>query len=236
MSKKNNEEVKLPWYKRLKGWQYVLLNIVALAVAAVLLLWGAMLFLDVYTRNHSSFRMPDVKGMTQADAIARLKKDKLYMEITDSIYVAGEVPGIILETTPKAGTLIKNKRTIYVTVNTMSVKTLPIPSFEEQSERSVEMILRGTGFTDIIKVYTPSPHDQLVLSIKDATGRYLMPGDRVPYTTQLILEIASAEEYQALMLDSLAMGDVDSLGLSLETSPGEPPIEETDDDGGELWF
>lgn len=227
MSKNKQEEVKRPWYKELKGWKFVLFNIAAMAVAGILLLLGVMFFLNIYTRHNGSFRMPDIKGMTQEDAIARLKKENLYMEIADSIYVTGEVPGIILETTPKAGTLIKSKRTVYVTVNTMSIKTIPLPNFEGQSERSVEMILKGAGFANIVKEYVAGPHDRLVLHIKDRTGRYLMAGDRIPYTTQLVMEVASAEAYQTMMLDSLTMNSVDSLHLT--------PSEGTDD-GGENWF
>lgn len=229
MSKHKDEEVKLPWHKRLKGWQYLLLNIGAMIVVGILLLWGAMGLLSIYTRHNGSFMMPDIKGMTQEDAIARLKKDHLYMEIADSVYVAGEVPGIILETTPKAGTLIKSRRTIYVTVNTMNIKTIALPQFEEQSARSVEMILKGAGFTNIVKEYVPGPHDQLVLHIKDQTGKYLMAGDRIPYTTQLIMEVASTEAYQAMMLDSLVVSSMDSL-YSAPASPQEIGGD------GENWF
>lgn len=226
---KQTKEVDRSKAKRPKGWGYLILNLVAMAVVAFLLLGLAMVVLNLYTRHGKAIEMPEVRGMTQEQAKQRLAKDHLWMEITDSIYTPGEVPGIVLETTPKAGTLIKNRRTIYVTVNTMSVRSITIPKFEGLSARSVEQVLRGAGFSQVSVVLVPSPHDQLVLRMLDNKGRYLMSGDRVPYTTPLVLEVGSAEAYAAEMLDSLSGNVIDSV----HPTQGVPLDEE---EGGEQWF
>lgn len=244
MEKNQDEEVRLPWYRRmlgfghLTGWKLLVANLGAMIVAGLLLLWLSMGWLDLYTRHNGSLRMPDIKGMTQEEAMERLENDHLYMEITDSIYVEGEVPGVILETTPKAGTLIKSKRTIYVTVNTLSVKSIAIPTYEGLSERSVEMILKGAGFANISKVYVAGPHDQLVLHIIDATGRYLVAGERVPYDTRVVMEVSSSEAYEAAMLDSLTWIGVDSAlsSPSATTSTTPAPRKSTTTEDPDNWF
>lgn len=224
--KKEAIEEERPWYRQMSGGKWLLLNIVGLFVAGALLMGAAALFLGVYTQHNGAFRLPDIKGLSREEARAQLEAHHLTMEVIDSTYVAGEAPGIVLETAPKAGTLIKRHRTIFVTVNTQQVKTIPIPKYEGLSERSVEMVLKGAGFIEVVKEYVPSPHNQLVLHIKDQSGRYLMAGDRVPYTTKLTLEVASAEAYRAELLDSLGVQSPDSLNVQSAT-----PEEE-----GESWF
>ncbi len=231
MDNKTTQDTEQPKSKR-AGWKTILLNIGLIVVAGLLLLWGAMWFLDIYTKHDKAFRLPDIKGMTQEEAEMCLRADKLLMEVTDSLYVEGKAPGVIIETTPKAGALIKSNRVIYVTVNTMSAKMIRIPQYQELSERSVEMMLKGAGFVDIIKEYVPGEHNLLVLRIKDASGRYLMPGDRVPYNERLTVEVSSSDAYQAAMLDSLVMEGINS---SEDMPTHEEPTADPEGDG-EDWF
>lgn len=198
-----DEELKLPWKKGLPGWVHILIHIGLIVVVSLLLLWGTMLFLKGYTRYGQAIKTPDVVGLTQENAMEILEQANLYLEVVDSVYVEGKAPGTILDTTPRAGSRIKPQRTIFATVNTVSVKSIKLPQFEELSERSVEMMLRGAGFKHISSEYVPGQHHLLVLRIKDDRGRYLQAGDRVPYNTPLIMEVSSAELYETALMDSL---------------------------------
>ncbi|MDO5017474.1 MAG: PASTA domain-containing protein [Porphyromonas sp.] len=233
MSKRATEgdETKDTGKKGMSGVKYLLINIGLMVLVGLLLLWGSMLFLKGYTRHGQSIRLPDISGLNPQAAQQLLKKEHLNIEIVDSVYVEGVTPGIILDTTPKEGSLIKQGRTIFVTVNTMSVKQITIPNFAEQSERSVEMTLKGAGFKNVTAEYVPGQHHLLVLRLKDSTGRYLDAGDRVPYNTQLIMEVSSADMYEAQMLDSLTMTGIEE---SLTPTPIEPDLSE--DNNGENWF
>lgn len=230
----DKEEKKVRGIKGLKPWQQVLVHLGLMIVLGLLLLWAAMGFLKVYTRHDAAFRMPDVRGMSQQEANQVLAKAKLYMDITDSVYVESKPAGVILETTPKAGSMIKSKRTVYVTVNTQNVKTLPVPDFSDNtSRRQAEGILRGTGFTNFTVLYVPGPYHDLVLHLKDASGRILMPGQRVAYNEPLTLEVASQEAYRESMLDSLILEGIDEAAAprSAPTAPEQPQGND-----GEDWF
>lgn len=227
MSNKETEdrELKLPWSNKQPWWLKLLIHIGLIAAAGLLFLWGAMLFLNLYTRHGKAIETPDIVGLSQEEAAEVLDHAHLNMEVVDSVYVEGQIPGIILDTTPKAGSRIKPHRTIFVTVNTMSVKSIMIPQFEELSERSVEMMLKGAGFKYVTIEYVPGPHHLLVLHLKDNTGKYLNAGDRVPYDTHLIMEVSSADAYESALLDSLQNSSPDLLP--------DAPLEEP---SGENWF
>lgn len=221
----DEKELKLPWSNKQPWWLRLLIHIGLIVLAGLLLLWGSMFFLKIYTRHGKAIETPDIIGLSQVEASEMLGRSHLNMEVVDSVYVEGQTPGIILDTTPKAGSRIKPYRTIFVTVNTMNVKSIKIPEFEELSERSVEMMLKGAGFKNVTIEYVPGPHHLLVLHLKDSTGRYLSAGERIPYNTHLIMEVSSAEAYETAMMDSL---ENSSLDLPLDT-----PIEEP---SGENWF
>lgn len=126
-----DEELKLPWKKGLPGWVHILIHIGLIVVVSLLLLWGTMLFLKGYTRHGQAIKTPDVVGLTQENAMEILEQANLYLEVVDSVYVEGKAPGTILDTTPRAGSRIKPQRTIFATVNTVSVKSIKLPQFEE---------------------------------------------------------------------------------------------------------
>lgn len=208
---KPKEEETPQSIKKWSNWKIILLNIGLMVLVGLLLIWATMGFINRYTKHDQAFRLADIRGLSQTEAMEKLAESHLYMEVTDSIYVEGKAPGVVLETTPRAGALIKSDRTIYVTVNTNSTKKISIPAYQELSERSVEMMLKGAGFVNITKEYVPGEHNLLVLRIKDSTtGRYLIPGDRIPYNTPITMEVSSSDAYETAILDSLELNDTDA--------------------------
>lgn len=216
------------------GKQLILLHvlgIIALSVVLVLLTLG---WLKIYTRHYNSVTVPAIQGMSQEEAIATLKKEHLYMEVVDSVYNEALEPGVIIETTPAAGSVIKDRRTIYVVINNMQVKKSIIPDVHEISRRQAEALIRRAGFTDLRIKFVPGEYNNLALRIKDQYGRILTEGIELPFNDPLILEVSSRE----LLTDSLRMLN-DSLMLLQQATPSdeqrETPQQTTGGDD-ESWF
>lgn len=222
--------------KQTKAWRVILFNVVAMVIIGMVLIWLSMLLLKSYTRHDKAFRMPDVIGMTQEEAQRTLGQEKLKMEITDSLYSELMPPGVILETTPKPGSMIKTERTIYVIVNNSQVKQLSVPEVHEISRRQAEALLRGSGFINVTVKYIPGTFHDLALYLKDPHGRILTVGEKIPYNMPLTLEVTNSDMMEEAIRDSLISEGVDE--SLIHNGPKDSPTQTNDvpDNSGEDWF
>ena len=208
--------------QRRGSWWQIPLHAVLILLAGAALLWGALAFLKAYTRFGEAVEVPDLKGMSRPDAVRILAGRDLEMEITDSVYVEAATPGIVMESNPRAGSRVKSGRVIFVTVNALNPRQIPLPQVIQLSKRQAVATLKGAGFVDIREKYVTGEFNDLVLAVKDGTtGVLLASGKRLSYNAPVLLEISSAmlldsleRVERAMMMDSLAR-----LGIGVEESP-----------------
>lgn len=152
-------------------------------VAAILLLFiiykATFSWLDSYTNHGQEIVVPDLAGMSTDDAALLLSKQSLKISVVDSIYVKGKALGCIVEQTPLAGEKIKADRTVYLIVNSSSVRKVTMPDIREYSLRQAESMLQSIGLKVDSIVYIPSEFKDLVQYVKQKN----MPvevGARIP--------------------------------------------------------
>ena len=134
--------------------KYFWLNLIAMMAVVILLLFGVLKWLDVYTRHGEAVVVPDVKGMTVGEAEMLLRNHGLVCVVSDSNYVKNKPAGSILELNPSAGQKVKEGRTIYLTINTLDVPLRLVPDVADNSSvrqaqgmtvGEAEMLLRNHG-------------------------------------------------------------------------------------------
>lgn len=217
----------------------IILNILGMMAASVALVFLALGGLKLYTRHYNSVEVPSIKGLSQDDARKTLKALHLDMEVVDSVYNEALEPGIILDTTPAEGAIIKDRRTIYVIINNMQIKKATVPDVYEVSRRQAEALVRRAGFSDLNVAFVPGEYNNLALRLKNRLGQILVPGDELPFNEPITLEVSSKE----LLTDSLKMQNDSLIHLqNLPTTPintipqGTPSKTTTSDDDEEGWF
>jgi beta-lactam-binding protein with PASTA domain len=97
------------------------------------------------------------------------------------VYLRNTQPGIIVEQTPRAGTAVKHDRIIFLTVNAMTKKIIPLPNLINVSERQATYTLSSLGFEVGNIEVVPSEFSDLVLDVKYkgysvAAGKTLVDG------------------------------------------------------------
>ena len=123
------------------------LNIVAMIVVVVVMIFGVLKWMDVYTHHGETVVVPDVKGMTTEEAAKMFRNRGLVAVISDTKYVKDKAAGIILELKPGAGEKVKEGRTVYLTVNTLDVPLRVIPDVADNSSlRQAQAKLLSAGF------------------------------------------------------------------------------------------
>ena len=172
--------------------KYFWLNLIAMMAVVILLLFGVLKWLDVYTRHGEAVVVPDVKGMTVGEAEMLLRNHGLVCVVSDSNYVKNKPAGSILELNPSAGQKVKEGRTIYLTINTLDVPLRLVPDVADNSSvRQAQAKILAAGFK-LSENELISGEKDWVYGVK-CKGRQLNMGDKVPVGATLTLLVGDGE-------------------------------------------
>lgn len=166
----------------------ILLHIGLMFLVAIVIGWLAMMWLDVWTRHDDTIVVPTVKSLTYDDATRRLSEEGLVAVLSDSVYDKSTRPGTVIDQNPKVGTVVKEGREIYLTINAFSPKMVTIPTLTDMSVRQAKSILEGLEIKNIVEKRIPSDFKDLVLGVY-YKGHRLSPGARVPVNATVELEV-----------------------------------------------
>lgn len=180
----------------------VLLHIGLMILTAVAIAWLAMLWLKVWTRHDQTITVPSVKSMTYESASRMLAAEGLVAVLSDSVYDKVTSPGTVIEQNPKVGTVVKEGREIYLTINAFSPKMVTIPTLTDISVRQAKSILEGLEIRNIVEKRVPSEFKDLVLGVY-YKGHRLAPGARVPVNATVELEIGEGVNDTLVDTDSI---------------------------------
>ena len=205
--------------------KYFWVNIVVMIVAVVLIVFGVMKWLDVYTRHGEAVVVPDVKGMTVEEASKMFRNHGLVCVVSDSNYVKNKAAGIVLDVNPGAGQKVKEGRTIYLTINTLSIPLRAIPDVADNSSlRQAEARILASGFKLNDIEYMAGEKDW-VYGVK-YQDRVLAMGEKVPMGATLTLMVGNGGE---------EMQEGDSLSADEGAEPREVVTSESSA-ADESWF
>ncbi|MFR2068865.1 MAG: PASTA domain-containing protein [Bacteroides nordii] len=194
--------------------KYFGLNLIAMMAVVILLLFGVLKWLDVYTRHGEAVVVPDVKGMTVGEAEMLLRNHGLVCVVSDSNYVKNKPAGSILELNPSAGQKVKEGRTIYLTINTLDTPLRLVPDVADNSSvRQAQAKILAAGFK-LSESELISGEKDWVYGVK-YKGRQLNMGDKVPVGATLTLLVGDGE---TLVQDSDSLGIVEDAAGTTDVS------------------
>ena len=134
--------------------KWIVKHIVAAAVVAVVLVVGAMIFLNLVTRHGQELVVPDLSNLTveQADSVAA--SCKMVVDVTDSVYVKRMKRGAVYRQNPAPGSRVKEGRRISLTINAINAKQITMPDLVSLSMRQAkaELLSRGLLLGKLIYV------------------------------------------------------------------------------------
>ena len=179
-------------FLRKLGSRYLWGNLAAMAAVVALLCLGVKYGLAVYTHHNESIPVPNLRGMDYDKAAALIERDGLQIVVSDSGYNKTLPGGCVLAQTPDYGASVKAGRIVYVTVNSPSSPTVPIPDIVDNSSvREATAKLRALGFV-LLEPSRVTGEKDWVYGI-DAHGRRLSTGDRVAVGTPLRLLVGDGQ-------------------------------------------
>ena len=125
----------------------IFIHLALMIVAAIAIGWLAMLWLDSWTRHGETISVPAVRSLAYDRAVDMLTAEGLKGIVADSVYDNRTQPGTVIEQNPKAGTIVKEGREVYLTINAFSPKMVTLPLAIRYISASGPLDTRGSGDT-----------------------------------------------------------------------------------------
>lgn len=159
-----------------------MVNVVVLAVVLSLLVGFLAFYLDSYTHHGEQITVRPLEGRTLEEVEELLATNKLNYVVNDTGYSADLRPGAVISQNPKAGSLVKENRTIYLTINDVEPPKVGLPDLKYKSIRVATSILKTkdirVGQIDYRPSSEVSGNDNYILQVL-VEGDTLSPGDQI---------------------------------------------------------
>jgi beta-lactam-binding protein with PASTA domain len=174
------------------------INLLISIVFAGLLIWGVFKFINSYTLHGQTISVPELEGLTIAETESILSEKKLRFTILDSIYIAEADKGVILEQNPSANDLVKENRTIYITVSKIVPPKVSMPNVVDMSLRLAVAKLESYGLKVKTK-HRPSECVNCVLK-QEIDGKEVSLNDKIKKGSTILLTIGLGTSDEKVMV------------------------------------
>jgi eukaryotic-like serine/threonine-protein kinase len=121
------------------------------------------LSLRVYTRHGQALSVPDFRGKKLEEASSIADQKRLQLVVSDSSFVQGQEPGVVIGQNPSFDTKVKENRKIFITINAINPEKVDMPDVVGVSLREAEARLMRYGLRIGFKRYVPDPGKDYVL-------------------------------------------------------------------------
>lgn len=165
------------------------------------------IYLPAATNHGETITVPDITGMPVDELETFLVARNLRYEVSDSAYSQDYPPFTVLRQFPKAGSIVKENRVIYISINRVTPPTVPLPDLIDGSLINAEEVLRGNELKRGKVILVRGPFLNVVREMR-YQGKKIDPGTRIPKGSAIDLVVEDGGS------NTVPMPDV--VGLSLE--------------------
>jgi len=166
-----------------------LFNLVIVILIFVVLYVLFFTTLHWVTRHGEEVKIPDLRGKNVNVAVAQLKE--MHFEVNvDSTYEPTAKPLSVLKQVPDTGSIVKQGRTVFLTVNMLTPPHIPMPNLVNLSFRSAEMLLRNNKLLVGDTTYKPDIAGGAILA-QSYHGSPIYPGEMIQQGSKISLVIGN---------------------------------------------
>ncbi|MDE7412203.1 MAG: PASTA domain-containing protein [Muribaculaceae bacterium] len=174
----------------------VIFNIVIIFIIAVTGLYMVYLALAIFTKHGENDTVPNVENMTYTKALEKLYAYGFRVDIRDSLYRDDVKPGLVIEQFPKANSIVKPGRKIFLYINAVHPKEVILDDVNHPNEFAMKGIsyrtalakLEELGFKNVRVVKVLGATDRVVKVL--ANGRPVRKMQKIPVNARIVLEVA----------------------------------------------
>lgn len=164
----------------------ILKHLCVIAVLALVLIFGAKIFLNLFTRHGRELVVPDFSNLTVLEAEHLARKSHLRVAVTDSVFLKRMKKGAVYRQSPLPGSHVKKDKRITLTINANIGKMVTMPDLVGLSMRQAkaELLSRGLVLGKLVYVQDMATNNVL----KQIRGEEeIMPGTMIESETVIDL-------------------------------------------------
>lgn len=124
---------------------WIVRNLLVAFVLVVVLVIGAMIFLNVVTKHNQVLVVPDFSNMSVSEAEYAAAQAGMRVEVTDSVFAKRMRKGAVRDQNPAPGSKVKEGRRISLTINALNAKKVTMPDLVGLSMRQAMAELQSRG-------------------------------------------------------------------------------------------
>jgi len=177
------------------------INLLLSFIFGGLIIWGIFKFIDDYTLHGKTISVPNLEGLNLGETSTILSEKKLRVHILDSIYVTDADKGVVLEQNPAADDLVKENRTIYITVSKVVPPKISMPNVVDMSLRVAVAKLESYGL-HVKTQHRPSECVNCVLK-QEINGKEVLLNDKIEKGSTVLLTIGLGTSNEKVMVPLL---------------------------------
>ena len=192
----NRTDHSYSWGSKFIDRHPVVANVVIIFIIAALGIYAAYLATALFTKHGRSVRVPGVENMSYTEAISRLHDAGLKVDIRDSLYREDMRPGFVIEQFPRAKSIVKPGRKIFLYINTVHPKEVVLDDDNHPNELALKGVshrqamakFEELGFKKVKVVKVLGTTDRVVKVV--ANGRPVHKMQKIPVTASIVIEVS----------------------------------------------
>ncbi len=190
----------------------VLANIGIILIISVLGLYAVYVAIAIIHKHVQSKGLPGVEGKTYTEAVPILRDYGFKVDIRDSLYREDIKPGRVIEQFPKAHSLVKPGRKVFLYINAVHPREVVLDNnhpageaaMKGESFRSAMAKLDELGFKNVKVIKVLGTTDRVVKVT--ANGKLVKKMEKIPVTASIVLEVSDGR--LAAVKDSLQLEEL----------------------------
>jgi beta-lactam-binding protein with PASTA domain len=180
---------------------------VALAVGMVIVL---LIWLNIYTRHGQARSVPDFHGLTLDESSTLARKNRLKLQVIDSVYTSLVPKGCVAEQNPLPGFKVKKRRSIMLTINAFNPEMVGVPNLVGLPYRQAIATIQSAGLEVGTRSYIPDLSENFVIK-QLHNGKEVAEGDSIQKMSAIDLVLGKGLSNQRTPVPDL-------IGLKLEAA------------------
>lgn len=195
-------------------------NFIAAIVIVLLLIFLFLKMLGWITKHGEYLKVPAVTGMKTTDAINLLEKQGFEVYIQDSVYTDTATKGVVLKQLPDPNATVKINRTVFLTVNRVTLPLVDMPRLEGQN---LAFALKMLERNHLVLGDTSTRFDFMMGSVLEQqfNGIRIAEKTKIPWGSRISLIIGGGVENRVMAVPSLVgMTYVEAKAFLQETGIG----------------
>ena len=215
--------------KEKKGFfsNWIVRNLLLAFGIVVVLIAGAIIFLNVVTKHNQELAVPDFTNLSVEEAALLAEEAGMRVEVTDSVFVKRMQKGAVYRQNPSAGDKVKKGRRIVLTINAVNAKKLTMPNLIGYSMRQAKAEILSRGLVLGKLIYEPDMATNNVLK-QLYEGKEIEPGTQIESESviDLVVGLKTVQDHslnvKSLRFDTTVKDYDDSLDAVVYRQVPEP--------------